>query len=210
MKRLRSVVAAVFVHEMKTLVRFFAILPVVAAAVLFLLTPLYAALIAASEDATKFGNLDQANTNCPNMSCGPTAAVNSFVFLQNNYPTIYTNPLVPTPNSPIPAHPSQTDMAAVANDLAGPTYMGTCSCGGTLIEDFILGKQAYIESTDPGSTIYAAQMNFAWRTNQNHFGAAKPGYVQDNTIPTVNFIANEIAAGEDVEAPSLSITLATT
>jgi hypothetical protein len=92
----------------------------------------------------------------------------------------------------------------VANNV-GSNFMKTCCANagnGTLIEDFILGKRDYIESRDPGVTTYAAQMNFAWRpspTDGTHTGTAKPGFVQDNTKPTVDFIANEIKKGEDVE-----------
>ncbi|HEY3197628.1 MAG TPA: PEP-CTERM sorting domain-containing protein [Nitrospirales bacterium] len=155
-----------------------------------------------NEEPTKFGTLNQADTNCPNVNCGATAAIESFVYLQTVFSTVYTTPLVPKAGAgPIP---TAAEQAAVANDVA-TNFMKNCcanSAAGTLIEDFILGKRDYLESKDPGKTVFNAQINFAWRTNPaggTHPGTAKPAFVQDNTIPTLAFIANELSRGEDVE-----------
>lgn len=178
------------------------VLSVMAGTVFQFPTLLPAAIITATEDATKFGTLDQAVTNCPDVNCGPTAAVNSFVYLQNSYPGIYSTPLVPTTHGMMPTSDEQK---AVANDL-GTNFMKNCcgtSMNGTLIEDFILGKRDYLESKDRGATVYAAQMNFAWRTDPaggTHPGTAKPAFVQDNTVPTLAFLSTELKAKEDVEA----------
>jgi hypothetical protein len=161
---------------------------------------LSAAIITAGEDPGLFGDLNQHNTACNNVACGPTAATNSFVFLQNMYPATYGTSLVPH----VPGGDFAQDEMDVADQLS--TLMHTCNlcnpgAGGTFIEDFIAGKQQYMESVAANMTIYAAQINFAWRTTDpdgNNVGP-KPGYVMDNTVPTANFIASEIAAGEDVE-----------
>jgi hypothetical protein len=151
-------------------------------------------------DPNNFGTLDQADTNCPNLNCGPTAAVESFVYLDKVFPHIYTTPLVPKAG----ATPTTAEQAAVANDL-GSNFMKNCcatSSAGTLIEDFILGKRDYLESKNPGKTVFNAQINFAWRENPpggKHPGTAKPAFVQDRTIPTLAFLAQEISHGEDVE-----------
>jgi hypothetical protein len=50
---------------------------------------------------------------------------------------------------------TEADMAAVSNDLAQRMGMGP---GGTSIENFILGKMAYLESKNSGRTKYAAQL----------------------------------------------------
>jgi hypothetical protein len=151
------------------------------------------------EDATLFGTLDQAITNCPNANCGPTAAVNSFVYLQNAFPNTYKKQLVPTVNG---KKPSVAEQKAVANNL-GTNYMKNCcgtSKGGTKIGDFILGKMDYIEAQDPGVTTYAAQTPAKWaNVIPKHPGTPKPGYVQDDTIPTLSFIAAQLKAKEDVE-----------
>jgi hypothetical protein len=168
---------------------------------LFALGPeLQADVITAGEDFSKFGNLNQHDTNCKNVACGPTAATNSFVFLQNMYPGIYGMSLVPH----ISGGTMYDDEIDVANELS--TIMHTCNlcnpgAGGTFIEDFIAGKQTYMNMMAQGKTVFAAQMNFAWRPTDpdgNNVGP-KPGYVMDNTVPTAQFIASEINAGEDVE-----------
>ena len=93
--------------------------------------------ITETADATLFGHLDQAATSCPLMGCGATAAVNSFVYLQNRYPATFTTPLVPTAGATM----TQADMVAVANDLAQRMGIGA---EGTSIERFILGKMEYL------------------------------------------------------------------
>jgi len=165
---------------------------ILAAAIVLLPIPVYADVISVNLDPNKFGNLDQAATNCRAVNCGPTAAVNSFTYLQNVFPNNYTTPLVPTGKA-----------ADVANTLNGADFMKTCPAGagcagGTSVEDFILGKMAYIETQDKGVTRYHAQMSNAW-SPITHPDAAKPGFVDDSTKPTIDFLAAELKAGEDIE-----------
>jgi hypothetical protein len=155
-----------------------------------------AAVMMASEDAELFGTLNQANTEFNCSACGPAAAVNSFVYLQNKFPKNYPDhALVPTTNGNKPTQPEQ---AAIANMLGGPNFMN--SKAGTQIENFIVGKQKYLDGLKAdkkaGATAFAVQMNSKWRTD---IGGVKPGYVQDLTIPTESFIYDQIKAGEDVE-----------
>jgi hypothetical protein len=155
-----------------------------------------AAMFNANLSTSDFGNLNQHNTNCPDLGCGATAAINSFVFLQNMYPDIYVLNLVPLST---PLFPSQADESAAANALSGPAYMNTtCSCG-TPWPNFIEGKGLYLE--DPahhvaGLTRYAAQSGFIWDTTKL---GAKPPFLQDNTAPTPEFVAQELNDKEDVE-----------
>ena len=149
---------------------------------------LEAITITETADATLFGHLDQAATSCPLMGCGATAAVNSFVYLQNKYPATFTTPLVPTAGATM----TQADMVAVSNDLAQRMGIGA---EGTSIERFILGKMEYLEAKNKGRTKYAAQLTLAWAST-----VPKPDFVKDRTPPTLSFIASEIRAGEDVEA----------
>ncbi len=163
------------------------------AALLALLTPIVA--VATTIDPAKYGQLKQSDiVNCPNEACGPAAAVNSFVFLQNMYPSVYGAKLVGLDPSNPPLH-----WQTLAGDiLAMDPYMGTCCNAGTSIEKFILGKQKYIEDAAAGSTIYMAQMDRDWDLTKSG-GAAKPGYVEDNTVPSVAWLQREIDDGEDVE-----------
>ncbi len=173
----------------RPIVACFAALLVIAAVSAILPGPLEAIPIDVSLDPKKFGTLDQAKTNCPNLNCGPAAAVNSFVYLQNMFPGTYKVPLVPAGKE-----------IDVANALNGKNFMNTCCVegGGTSIADFILGEMAYMEQQNTAATRYKAQMSDEWSA-PGHPGVKKPTFVQDNTKPTVAFIADELKAGEDVE-----------
>jgi hypothetical protein len=184
----------------------FSVLP--AAAITFLPNPSYGAVISASLDPDLFGNLDQAKTNCPNFSCGPTAATNSFAYLQRRFPQVYGSSLIPDTNNN--GMIDEAELIAVANNV-GANFMKSCvnNCGtGTYIEDFIIGKRDYIESKVPGKTKYGAQIALKWRVNADdfpagnpgsHLGTPKPDFVQDMRAATLAFLAGEIARGEDVE-----------
>jgi hypothetical protein len=130
-----------------------------------------------------FGTLNQNNTNgCSsvkdgNQACGPTAATNSFTFLQNAYGYIYGNNLI------------DTSPANTANMLSGANYMMCQACnGGTRIDNFVSGKMNWIENHLPGKTVYEVQTVFP---------ALKiPG---DQGPPTFAFLLAQLQAGEDTE-----------
>lgn len=166
------------------------------------LRPADAVPITASEPANMFGNLAQGATKCPGTNCGPTSAINSFVFLQNMYPKIYGNMLIGNAADP----GTKKELVAAANNLA---CNFTLNCGanralGTPIGDFILGKRAYINTVSggalKGSTSFAAQISEPWRkVHQFHGKATKPGFVDAGTKPTWRFLYDQVKAGEDVE-----------
>src|SRR4051812_1709318 len=101
---------------------------VLAISAVMLPAPARGTIIDVRLDPDKFGKLDQGKTSCPDANCGPTAAVTSFVYLQNMFPNVYKVPLVPSGNE-----------VEIANTLNGKDFMGTCCiAGGTEIGDFIL------------------------------------------------------------------------
>ena len=128
-----------------------------------------------SWDPGLFGNLDQDDTTaCGDFACGPTAAVNSFVFLQNQAPGLYGNRLVPDGNGNGFDYP---DLVAAADALSSADFMGCTICdGGTDITKFISGKKAWVNKLAPGSTIFGSRRNPSWE-----------------------WIYKEIKNGEDVE-----------
>jgi hypothetical protein len=133
-----------------------------------------------------YGNLNQNNLPFPLnlVGCGPTAAINSFVYLQNKYPLVYDQLLVTNP-------------VVDAQTLAGANYMNTQNPGGTLVRDFVWGKYLYIEQFAPNRTIYAGEM-----VPQNNWTAQrpKPAWVsENNAYPTWSFMYNELKKCEDVE-----------
>jgi hypothetical protein len=112
--------------------------------------------------AGNFGNLDQDDTTaCADVACGPTAAVNSFVFLQNKYPDIYNSSLLLDNN--VNGFDYQ-DLIDTADALSDPAFMDCAVCfGGTLRSKFISGKQDWIEMRVPGVTVYQDLLNPTWQ-----------------------------------------------
>jgi hypothetical protein len=170
---------------------------------------LQAATITQSLDPELFGDLNQADTNCPRFGCGQASAVNSLAYLQRKYPRIYGRSLIP--DRDFSGRIETAELIPVANDI-GRNFMKTCNnCTvsmGTVIEDFILGKRDYMEAKARGKTRYAAQIftggrlaaSGFWREDAGtHPGTKKPDFVKDNTKPTLAFLATQIKMGEDVE-----------
>lgn len=154
------------------------------AVILFALAiPAYSAAIAL--DPNLYGHVVQTSiTGCNsgtdgrNSACGPTAALNSLIFLQNRYPGTYsgTNALIPHQDGNTP----EQDQIQAGEVLA--CYMG-CGSNGTSISNFIQGKQQYFEATAPNTT------NITW---MNIFD-------QNGQYPTFNWLFNELSDGEDIE-----------
>ena len=91
---------------------------------LFLPAPnVQATLWTIEKDWTLYGTLDQHNVDpvFGDVSCGPTSAVNSFVYLQNKYPDIYGESLVEDSNND-GEYSQGGDQAAT--DVAGRTDDG--------------------------------------------------------------------------------------
>ncbi len=129
-----------------------------------------------------FGNLDQhdvpgCGSGDMNVACGPTAAVNSFAFLQNKFPNIYDNKLIPDTmvDGDMDGDIDDYDkMIAAAVALQAPEYMECVECnGGTFIlprpdlnppvnGSFITGKRKWIEDHAPGTTIFKDRQNPNW------------------------------------------------
>jgi hypothetical protein len=118
---------------------------------------------------TLFGNLKQTDVpGCGNglFACGPTAAVNSFAFLQNKFPDIYDHKLIPDSNMNNMIDYDELKETALA--LGGMDYMMCAECdGGTKIGNFINGKRKWINERAPGTTIFKdddlPQWQFLWR-----------------------------------------------
>lgn len=152
------------------------VLVVVAALVGAISVPSSALALSIQLDPAQFGHLDQALVpGCTsgagiNNACGPTAALNSLVFLENRYPQIYDHLLIPQQQG----NTTQQNQIAVGETLA--CLMSCNSTTGTLINDFVRGKKDYIEGQAPGLTVY-----------------------QDFADPTFNFLFTELSHGEDVE-----------
>jgi len=156
------------------------------------------------KDYTLYGNLDQDDIPVIGAcACGPTAAVNSFVYLENAYPWAYNRWLIPDTN-PANGLRDYQELIDVATILGGANYMNTKNPGGTWDDMFIYGKWRYIEDQWPGWTIYEAQLSSTWgwagaRLPDEIPPIEKPSWVADNTYPTWRFLYDELVDCEDVE-----------
>lgn len=178
---------------------------------LYMTVPLSAAIIRASETAATFGDLNQNAKDgnnflldCHTGACAPTSAVNAYAYIQNLNPAIYDaqKQLVPTStNRPI----TMLDLVDAANNL-GDNYMKSCDqCNpvarGTPIEDAMIGQQNYINALAPNTTTYSMEDFYRWNVSLNiQNRVAKPNYVQDQTAPTAQFIADALESNSAVEA----------
>ncbi|MDI6828599.1 MAG: PEP-CTERM sorting domain-containing protein [Armatimonadota bacterium] len=140
-----------------------------------------------------YGNLKQGDIpGWGNVACGPTAAINSFVYLQNKYPEVYHSRLIGDADGDGDMNDYQ-DLIAVADLLGTPAYMNTIANNTTWHDDFIWGKWAFIEERGD-STIYTAQDFWNW----NNPARPKPAWVSAG-YPTWDFLYNELASCQDVE-----------
>jgi hypothetical protein len=145
-----------------------------------------------------YGDLDQDDIpGIGSVCCGPAAAVNSFVYLQNKYPNNYNGALVPDQDQDLD-NDGDVDfydhMIAVGIILSGAGYMNTTQPNGTFVEDFIYGKYTYLEQVAPGKTTYGAQDA---QTGWSHHTPYP--WVQLGTAPTWNWMYDELVKCQDVE-----------
>lgn len=141
----------------------------------------------------QFGRLNQLDTTAcrdangnqidGTQACGPTAAVNSFQFLENRYPDIYGGRLISQDTS------DQNQNWIITGNLLGAIMECSCS-NGTNITNFIQGKQTYIESKVPGQTVYM---------HQDVFALGDIGMSKRQGAPSFAFLLQELQLGEDVE-----------
>ena len=161
---------------------------------LALAAPAFAGPISVSETVADFGTLNQramtdACDSNPLSSCGPTATVNSLMYLQKTHPKLYGTKLVPG---------GAGQPQATVNTLG--QYMN-CNCNGESTAQMLQGKEAYIQGgkdasgiqragVAPGTTTFASQF-----LSFNASGTAATG----GTVPSLSFLLQQIMAGEDVE-----------
>jgi hypothetical protein len=84
----------------------------------------------------------------------------------------------------------QGSWLAAAQLLAGPLYMNTDINNGTTEGNWVNGKMNYINTYAPGTTIFAGM--------DSDNTVNRPAW-DLNASPTVNFLLQELRAGEDVE-----------
>jgi hypothetical protein len=128
------------------------------------------AVWSATEDGAYFGNLDQHSlqyaysqfgTGNDNMACGPTAATNSLVYLENAFPSLFGQSLIASAGHSMQGKSTYTTyddwIYTAGGVLASPKYMNTTQAEGTYHDQFIWGLYKYTESVAGGKLSYAAE-----------------------------------------------------
>jgi hypothetical protein len=135
----------------------------------------------ADEGLGKFGTLSQ--TTCfVQGGCAPTAAMNSFIYLQNQNPWIGDSLTGPTPITALPA------LAA---------RMGTNAAGSTFVLNFISGKETWFDQQGVAAN-FSAQVDPRLLNPTEQLAAP---LIPGTTVgaPTAAFLTHELRAHEDVE-----------
>jgi len=137
-------------------------------------------------------------------ACAPTATVNSFEMLQNNYGV---TGLVD------PAHPFDainelaTDMGTEGDEYynpASPGYHKTDAngnqihTGGTTAQDLVNGKVTYIDDHQTGGPEIQVHGQGIFGTFNND-GSVNSAATGASTVPTDEYLQQQMAAGQDVE-----------
>ena len=137
-----------------------------------------------------YGNVDQGDNRIqPQGACGPTATVNSFVYLQNRYGVN----LIPH----VDGNDQTQDRIAVVNNLS--TRMGNVGAGVT-DQHFLEGKIGYIGDHNLLGTIKVEARGNSITPPAAPFPYAGSPYVDVvNTTPAWLFLWNQLQAGQDVE-----------
>jgi len=104
------------------------------------------------------GRLNQVTAGMTTFGCGPVALVNSMVYLQKKFPSVYGNSLV--------GEPTEANLKAAAAALATDTYMRTISETLTYPEYFVSGTYDYFEAKKKDKTEYDGDYVLGWDNNK--------------------------------------------
>jgi len=170
------------------------------------------AVYAVQEPTALFGNLDQHSlsfaypefgSGATSKACGPAAALNSLVYLQNAFSGSYGSSLVQSTSTDL-------DRSGVVNaydgwvltagsGLAASTAMNTTLTNGTWHDNFIRGLASYVETRSPGHTQYLAQ-DFWSPTYWGNAPSTKPqpDWVQGQA-PTWSFLYDALSKSAAVD-----------
>ena len=159
----------------------------------------------AAENLAYFGNLNQGSldyaypkfgTGDNNMACGPSAATNSLVYLQNAYPSLYGRSLIALAGHSMQGTGSYTpydDWIYTAGGVLATKYMNTTNAG-TYDGDFTMGLYAYTNTVASGKVRYSAQD--CWVPSWG--GSSKPPSWVSGVTPTWNYLYNGLKNSADV------------
>lgn len=115
--------------------------------------------------------------------CFAASAINSFIFLENQYPTIYDRKLTPNVVGVAPTQTDPTDTTNFANAILAsfPSGLPNSLSGWNA---YLTEKMTWINSAAPGTTV---------------FDSFYVGSANNSHAPTSSDLSSEIQAQEDVE-----------
>jgi hypothetical protein len=164
------------------------------------------------ENAGYFGTLNQHSlqysypslgTGSNNMACGPSAATNSLIYLQNAFPSSYGNNLILSAGHDMDNDGSYTTydnwIYTSGSGLASSSYMNTTLANGTWHDDFIWGLYKYVENKVPGMTSYSAEDYWSPTYWGNPPATYPPPSWVIGTTPTWDFLYNALNNSADVQ-----------
>lgn len=137
-----------------------------------------------SENFGFFGG--QNNFSCGQQgACGAVGSINSFIFLDHQYPTVYVpnNTYLITPNYNANTNTDMVDAQNFGFNGFG-TYQGYYQRTGSAYTDFINTLSDWFTNYAPGTTVL-----HSWYAGSNDF----------NRLPTIGDLAGEIKDQENVE-----------
>jgi hypothetical protein len=150
------------------------------------------------EPSESFDDVNPNGVRDTSTACGPTSAINSFVYLQERYPYVYDSLLVPPQGSDLDGDGDvdrTDDMIAAGTGLAGQMGLVPGTYTGVSLSSFILGKYEWMSDKAPDTTVFGAQYFEQW----DPLWGPKPWWVQDATNPTWDWLYDQLVRCEDVE-----------
>ena len=163
---------------------------VVLCAVTFVAQPVHADIAPTPFDFSEdFSNFGRQPNFCPATNpkgvCAAVAAINSFFFLENQYPAIYDNKLTPNGAGAKPNQTDMTDATEFGTDGwqvgANPARAGYYTRPGDAYTDYVATKQDWINDRAPGTT------------------SVEGRFADSGGVPDVQWLAEQIQKGQDVE-----------
>ena len=137
------------------------------------------------------------------MSCGPAAATNSLLYLQNAFPNLFGTSLIRLAGGDMDGNGAYTgydDLIYTAGSyLASSTYMNTTLTNGTWHDNLIWGNYRYLETNSAGGATFSA-IDYWCPTYWGNAPATNPppAWVSGG-LPTWNYLYTGLSQSAAVE-----------
>jgi len=169
----------------------------------------FASVLTTQENSSYFGTLDQHSLDysypqyglgANNMACGPVAAVNSLVYLDNAFSSIYGTSLVLLANHDMNndgLYNTYDDWIYSAGVMAGTSYMNTTLANGTWHDNFIWGMYNFVNSKANGKETFSA-LDYWSSWGNSPAPNSRPSWVSGG-LPTWDFLYSKLNSSAAVD-----------